>query len=160
KTKHNMTKNYWKMMTILMVAVFGLGLASCGSDDDDSPSSSKNISLESLIGLWEGYSVKVEYQGKTYEETYDPTETDRLQVNSDHTYIIYDYHDGEWVMTETGTFTLKGNKLAATDDNAKLHTITIVSVTSDKFTFESSEEDRDPDTPGDQKVYVTYKRVR
>ncbi|MBR1547597.1 MAG: hypothetical protein IJ637_02580, partial [Prevotella sp.] len=87
-----MTKNYWKMMTILMVAVFGLGLASCGSDDDDSPAGSKSISLENLVGLWEGYSVKVEYQGKSYEETYDPFETDRLQVNSDHTYIIYDYH--------------------------------------------------------------------
>ena len=69
-----MKKNFWSMMTILMMAVMCVGLTACGSDDDDSPSG--------MVGVWKQVYKKTTYyeknssgewvqSGEPSEETYE-----------------------------------------------------------------------------------------
>lgn len=159
-----MKKNFWKMLSIMMVALLSFGFVSCGDDDDEGGSVSISESL--LYGLWEGYSVTGTYQGKSFTQTFDPRDADRLEVKKDKTYNVYTYKDdsnhpnGEWVIRETGTWELKGNKLVATEDNRKQHTIIIHKVTSDTFIYEPTERADDDEAPAGTTYKITYKRVR
>lgn len=53
-----MKKYFWSMMTILMMAVMCVGLTACGSDDDDSGSSSN------MVGVWKKIYKRTTYYQK------------------------------------------------------------------------------------------------
>lgn len=153
-----MTKNYWKMLSLMLVALLSFGFISCGDDDDDGGSVS--VSASQLYGLWEGYSVTISYQGRSVTQKFDPTDAQRLEVLKDNIYKTYKYRNDEWIVDEVGTWELKGNKLIATDDKGKQHTITIYNVTSDSFTYEPDERASDDEAPEGTKYRITYKRVK
>jgi len=155
-----MTKNYWKMLSLMLVALLSFGFVSCGDDDKDD-GGSVSVSASQLYGLWEGYSVTISYQGQSYTQKLDdPTDAQRLEVLKDNTYKTHKYRNSEWIVDEVGTWELKGNKLTATDDKGKQHTITIYNVTSDTFTYEPDERELDDEAPEGTKYRCTYKRVR
>ena len=72
-----MNKKYFMhLMAIMMVAMLGVGLASCSNDDDDDKNVTTSVNPKDLVGTWglthaEGWEM---WQGQkeTYNETYDP----------------------------------------------------------------------------------------
>ncbi len=160
-----MTKNFVKMLTIMMVAMFSFSFAACGSDDDNSTTGGGggggSINAQLLIGLWEGYSVKMMYEGQLYEEKIDPKHSSRLEVIDSKNYKTYEWSKDkeEWVSEEYGTYVLNGNKLTTADNFGKSHTLTIISVTSDFFVYEAPVEGEDDMDTG-AIATITYKRVK
>lgn len=153
-----MKKYLFSLMTIMMVAMTSMCFVACGDDDDDDDQpASTSISASSLYGLWECSYMKVTYEGQTIERQVDPTTADRLEVTAD-AYKVYEYSDSKktWVLGEVGTWVLQGNVLTATDEKGKSHSINILNVTAESFTYEPVLEE----TKHGETYVVTYKRVK
>lgn len=134
----------FRLLTLLMVALFSCSLLSCSSDDDDNDNEEDVQS--SIYGTWK-YEFSSGYQLMTF--------------NQNGTYLLQeiDDEDGDW--SDEGTFTYRDGTLIL-DGEEKFQ---VYSITSSKMVirlthiYEDGEwEYVDEDTKDGQKM--TLKRVK
>ncbi len=164
------TKNLFKLLTFLLVALMSVSLTSCGDDDDDEdgPSGSNG----KLVGLWEPCSMTMEYQGES--ETIELQqeliyELGRVQFNADGTAVSYEYNYNteSWYaddVEDVTTWAFDGSTLTITEtftdsDKTEETKVAITSISSDSFTMKMDKSLGIRDMPEGVVGYLTYKKI-
>lgn len=136
------------LMAIMMVAMLGVGLASCSNDDDDDKNVTTSVNPKDLVGTWglthaEGWEM---WQGQkeTYDETYDPlnptSDDDQKMVITNPQgntldFVIYEWDEilKKWSDDTKFSLTLNGNTMES--GSIKME---VLSVTSTQLVLEMS----------------------
>ena len=133
--------NYLWMLGLLMFAA--VNFSACSSDDDDAPGSSSE-----LVGLWESVSFEgwEKEDGEIVYEWEDDDDEARVKLNSDGTFVTYEYYSGEWDLCDTGTWEYKNGKIYTTFDDEEYEeeateVATVKELTSTRLVIEEYEKD-------------------
>jgi len=169
-----MKKILRSLTAIMLMAVVGCCMVSCGSDGDDNGTSNGNgtengggnsagvsVTEQQVIGTWSYTHINTTY----YDEDGNPHTIDmdlngnqnmsshfwdRLEMKADHTYVQYNLTNSE---KSSGTWSLSGNKLYITEDsNGKKTENTITSISASQAIFRMVDES--------DVIYVTLTRVQ
>ena len=125
-----------------------VNFSACSSDDDDASGSSSE-----LVGLWESVSFEVweKEDGEiVYEYEWEDGDGggDRVKLNSNGTFVTYEYYNysGKWVLCDTGTWEYKNGKIYMTFDYGEYEeevteVATVKELTSTRLVIEAYEKD-------------------
>lgn len=107
------TKNYWHLLTIMMVAMLSFGFVSCGDSDDEGGGAGSEL-LNDLQGTWEFYKGTEKIMGMTITVTREQMDEMKsmLEQSSGMRISIWDEtldFNGSYVNGEK--FSLKGKNI-------------------------------------------------
>lgn len=146
--------NYLWMLGLLMFAA--INFVSC-SDDDDAPGA-----FSDLVGLWELVSEEswAKYKGEEISDGWEMEADSRIKFNADGTWVDYEYYDGEWDLSDTGTWEYKNGKLYSTYDNEEyeeeaVDQMTVKELTASKLVLEFQTKEGDYEFG----ARITYRKI-
>ena len=119
------TKNYFKLLAMMIMALVCVGFASCGSDDDDK-SNNGGVPNE-LVGIWAQY-----HKGGATAWYYGI----KLDANGDAAYTEWDIKESpNWNYTGGGKWTVKDNVLTVFAPNGSVAYSSFFTLSSDGKTI-------------------------
>ena len=101
-----------------------------------------------MVGLWESVSFEgwEKEDGEIVYEWEDDDDEARVKLNSDGTFVTYEYYSGEWDLCDTGTWEYKNGKIYTTFDDEEYEeeateVATVKELTSTRLVIEEYEKD-------------------
>lgn len=123
-------KKLHSIMMLFAIMVTALGFTACSDDDDDN----KGGVEASIVGKWEHISTDVD-PIEALEQGFEEKDISVIEYTSKGKYFGYS-ENGDKV--ESGSWTLDGNLLYATDDTLPIpFTFTILQLTETTLKFET-----------------------
>lgn len=155
-------KYFWRVMTLMMVAMLSVGFASCGSDDDDDDNGgggASGITESRIVGLWEvtAEEAYVTVGGQRTQVPVNYMLNDRIELKADHTCAVYDYlSPGNYEQDDTNrTWSLSGNTITMNINGHKVSQATVTELTASRLVWVNTEEEDGQKL----ELYQTMKKV-
>ena len=135
---------FWSLLTFMMVAMLSIGVASCGSDDDDDGNSINN---QLIVGTWQStHEIIYNADGSiSYERT--TVSTIKEIFREDGTYTMTDGYN-----SENAQWSISGNRLSFTYSR-KTENYTIQSLNESTMVLQYD------DYSDGRRSVVTYKKI-